>query len=107
MPALPVKGVKEVISCLIFGGQRNTLSRAQRSARVLRVEWACSKMCVPCGCELSPSHLSRSTRGISTRNTCSILDFMGSKLGKNILIETIIRDLNLELNSVLQTYLAD
>jgi len=102
-----MKRVKEVISCQIFGGQRNTVSRAQHIARELRVERACSKPCAPYGFGLPPSHPSRSTRGISTRDTCWILDFMSSKLGKNILTETIIRDLNPELNSVLQTYLAD
>lgn len=107
MSALPGKGVKEVISCQIFGGQRNTMSRAQHSARELRVEWACSKPCVPYGYGLSPSHPSRSNRGISARDTCWILEFVSSKLGINILTETVIRDLNPELNSVLQTYLAD
>jgi len=97
MSALPVKGVKEVTSCQIFGGQRNTMSWALHIAHELRVERACSKPCVPCGFGLSPSHPSRSTCGISTLDTCWILDFMSSKLGKNILTETIIRDLNPEL----------
>jgi hypothetical protein len=107
MSALPGKGVKDVISCQIFGGQRNTMSRAQHIARELRVVWACSKPCIPYGFELSPSRPSRSTRGIIARDTCWILDFVSSKLGITILTEKIIRDLNLELNSVLQTYLAD
>jgi len=107
MSTLPRKGVKEVSSCQIFGGQRNTMSRTQHVARELRVERAFSKPCVPYGFGLSPSHPSRSTREISARDTCWILDFVSSKLGINILTETIIRDLNPELDSVLQTYLAD
>jgi hypothetical protein len=108
MSALPGKGVKEVISCQIFGGQRNTsMSRAQHIARELRVDRTSSEPCVPYGFGLSPSHPSRPTRGISARDTSWILDFVSSKLGINILIETIIRDLNPELNPVLQTYPAD
>jgi len=84
MSALPVKGEKEVVSYLILGGHRKAMSRAQHSARVLRVERACSKPCVPWGLGLSTSHPNRSTRGINTRDTCSILEFMSSKLCKKI-----------------------
>jgi len=70
MSALSGKGVKEVISCQIFSGQRNTMSRAQHIARELRVDRASSKPCVPYGFGFSPSHPSHSARGISARVTC-------------------------------------
>jgi hypothetical protein len=65
----------------------NTVSQAQHVARELRVERDCSKSCVPYVFGLSPSHPSRSTRGISARLACWILDLVRHELGINILTE--------------------